>query len=169
MTTLSLHAVSVPVYVRMLTNLSAILDKATAFAEAKKVEPKVLLDMRLAPDMFPLTRQVQIACDFAKGSVARLAGQEPPKWDDNEASIADLKARIARTIEYVHGFKAADVDAGAGRDVTQQMRGETKTFAAVPYLLNMAMPNFYFHVTTAYAILRHAGVDIGKRDFIGAV
>ncbi|MCA3216959.1 MAG: DUF1993 domain-containing protein [Burkholderiales bacterium] len=166
---LSMHAVSVPVYARMLTNLSAILDKAAAFAETKKIEPKVLLDMRLAPDMFPLTRQVQIACDFAKGSVARLAGQEPPKWEDNEASIADLKARIARTIEFLQGFQAADIDAGAQRQITLQVRGETKVVAAQPYLLTMAMPNFYFHVTTAYAILRHAGVDIGKRDFIGAI
>lgn len=164
---LSMHTVSVPVYARMLGNLSALLDKAAAFAETKKIEPKVLLDMRLAPDMFPLTRQVQIACDFAKGSVARLAGQEPPKWDDNEASIADLKARIARTVEFIQGFKAADIDAGAGRDITLTVRGETRVVQGTPYLLTMAMPNFYFHVTTAYAILRHAGVDIGKKDFIG--
>lgn len=164
---LSMHAISAPVFVRMLGNLSAILDKGAAFAEHKKIDPKVLLDMRLAPDMFPLTRQVQLACDFAKGAVARLAGQEPPKWDDNEASIAELKARIARTVEFVQGFKVADVDAGATRELTLQVRGETRVVGGTPYLLTMAMPNFYFHLTTAYAILRHAGVELGKRDFIG--
>jgi uncharacterized protein len=166
---LSMHALSVPVYEKMLGNLSAILDKGAAFAAQKKVEPAVLLGMRLAPDMLPLTRQVQIACDFAKGSVARLAGQEPPKWDDTEASFDELKARIARTIEFMHGFAAAEVDAGEARQITLAVRGETKVVGGTPYLLAMALPNFYFHVTTAYAILRHAGVDVGKRDFIGAV
>lgn len=165
----SMHALSVPIYEKMLGNLAAILDKAAAFAAQKKVEPAVLLGMRLAPDMFPLTRQVQIACDFAKGSVARLAGQEPPKWDDTEASFDELKARIARTVEFIRGFAAAEVNAGETRRITLTLRGETRVVDGMPYLLTMALPNFYFHATTAYAILRHAGVDLGKRDFIGAV
>lgn len=166
---LSVHAASVPLFVRALTHLSAILDKAAAFAEAKKIDPKVLLEMRLAVDMFPLTKQVQIACDFAKGASARLAGQEPPKWDDHEASIADLKARIARTIEFIEAIPPAAFDGAESRRVTITLRGEPRSFDALPYLLQQALPNFFFHVTTAYAILRHAGVGIGKRDFIGAV
>jgi hypothetical protein len=167
--TLNVHAVSVPVFARTLANLSSILDKAAAFAEAKKIEPRVLLEMRLAPDMFPLTRQVLIACDFAKGASSRLSCQEPPKWDDNEASVGELKARIARTIEYINGIPAARFDGAETRRVTLTLRGEQREFDALPYLLQQALPNFLFHVTTAYAILRHGGVEIGKRDFIGPV
>jgi hypothetical protein len=165
----AVHAITVPVFVRALTNLSAILDKAVAHCEAKKIDPAVLIGMRLSPDMFPLLRQVRIACDFAKGACARLAGQEVPKWEDNEVSFADLKARIQRTIEYVSAFTPAQLDAAPGRNVTVTMRGEDKTFEAMHYLLTMALPNFWFHTTTAYAILRHAGVDLGKKDFIGPV
>jgi hypothetical protein len=163
----AMYAMSVPVFSRMLNNLAAILDKAAAHAEAKKIDPATLLASRLALDMFPLTRQVQIACDFAKGSVARLAGQEPPKWDDNETSIADLKERIARTVAFVQGFQPAQLAGSETRTVTLTIRGEEKKVQGLTYLLNMALPNFYFHVTTAYAILRRDGVDIGKRDFIG--
>jgi uncharacterized protein len=166
---LSVHAITVPVFVRALTNLSSILDKAAAHCEQKKIDPSVLLNMRLSPDMFPLTRQVQIACDFAKGASARLAGQAVPKWDDTEASIADLKARIQKTIDFVQTMPAAQIDAAPGRNVSVTMRGEDKSFESMTYLLQMALPNFWFHTTTAYAILRHAGVDIGKRDFIGPV
>lgn len=166
---LSVHAITVPVFVRALTNLAAILDKAAAHCEAKKIDPAVLIGMRLYPDMFPLLRQVRIACDFAKGAVARLAAQEVPKWEDNEVSFADLKARIERTIEFVSAFTPAQIDAAPGRSVTVTMRGEDKTFEAMHYLLVMALPNFWFHTTTAYAILRHAGVELGKRDFIGPV
>ncbi len=166
---LSVHAVTVPVFARALTQLSAILDKAAAHCEQKKIEPAVLLGMRLYPDMFPLTRQVQIACDFAKGAVARLAGQDVPKWDDTETTIDDLKARIAKTIAFIESVPAAALEAAPGRKVSMQMRGETKTFESMPYLLTMALPNFWFHATTAYAILRHAGVELGKRDFIGPV
>lgn len=166
---LSIHAITVPVYTRALTQLAAMLDKAAEFAERRKIEPRVLLEMRLAPDMFPLARQVQIACDFAKGSVARLAGQEVPRWADDEASIADLKARIDKTIAFITAVPAADIDAAPGRSISLTMRGENKTFAAQPYLLQMALPNFWFHLTTAYAILRHAGVELGKGDFIGPV
>jgi hypothetical protein len=166
---LSVHAITVPVFVRALTNLSAILDKAAAHCEQKKIDPAVLLGMRLYPDMFPLLRQVRIACDFAKGSVARLAGQDVPKWEDDEATIADLKSRIQRTIEFVSAFTPAQLDAAPGRNVTVTMRGEDKTFESMHYLLTMALPNFWFHATTAYAILRHAGVELGKKDFIGPV
>ena len=166
---LSIHAVTVPVYTRALTQLAAMLDKAAEFAERRKIEPRVLLEMRLAPDMFPLTRQVQIACDFAKGSVARLAGQEVPKWADDEASIADLKARIDKTLAFIASVPAAELEQAPGRTISMMMRGENRSFEALHYLLQMALPNFWFHVTTAYAILRHAGVELGKRDFIGPV
>jgi hypothetical protein len=161
------YTMSVGVFTRMLTNLSGILDKAAAFCEQRKVDPAVLLNMRLFPDMFPLTRQVQLASDFAKGATSRLAGQEPPKWEDNEASFAELKTRIARTIEFVQGFKPGQFDGSDERDVTLAIRGETIKVKGAPYLAHMATPNFYFHVTTVYAILRANGVELGKRDFIG--
>ena len=165
---LSVHAITVPVFTRALTNLSAILDKAAAHCEAKRIDPAVLLGMRLSPDMFPLLRQVRIACDFAKGACARLAGQEGPQWEDNEATIDDLKARIRRTIDFIAGIAPAQFEAASGRQVTVTMRGEAKTFESMHYLLTMALPNFLFHTTTAYALLRHAGVELGKKDFIGA-
>lgn len=165
----SMYTLSVPVFVKMLTNLSAILDKAAAHAEARKIDPSVLLSSRLAPDMFPLTRQVQIACDFAKGCVARLAGEEPPGWGDDEASFADLKARIARTIEFVQSFGPGRIDGSDAREITLTVRGETVKVAGLPYLAHRVLPNFFFHVTAAYAILRKDGVELGKRDFIGPV
>jgi hypothetical protein len=161
------YTMSVGVFTKMLTNLSGLLDKAAAFCEQRKVDPTVLLNARLFPDMFPLTRQVQLASDFAKGATARLAGQEPPKWEDNEASFAELKARIARTIEFVQGFKPGQFDGSDERDVSLTIRGEAIKVKGAPYLAHMATPNFYFHVTTAYAILRANGVELGKRDFIG--
>ena len=164
---ISMHRASVPVYVHMLGALSGVLDKAAAFAAAKKIDPSVLLQARLAPDMFPLARQVQIACDFAKGPAARLAGIEVPKWDDNEASFDQLKARIAKTVEYVKGFAPAQIDGSETREVAITVGGQPMTFNGLDYLLGFAMPNFYFHVTTAYAILRHNGVEVGKRDYMG--
>ena len=164
-----MYAMSVPVFVKTLGNLSAILDKAAAYAEARKIDPAVLLASRLYPDMFPLTKQIQVACDFAKGTVARLAGQEPPKYEDNEATFEDLKARIAKTLAYVEGFEPEHYEGAETRTVTMKMRGEDKTFDGVVYLANIVLPNFYFHVTTAYDILRHNGVELGKRDFIGPV
>jgi len=161
------YTMSVGVFTKMLANLSGILDKAAAFCEQRKVDPTVLLNMRLFPDMFPLIRQVQLASDFAKGATSRLVGQEPPKWEDNEASFAELKARIARTIEFVQGFKPGQFDGSDERDVTLTIRGETIKVKGAPYLAHMATPNFYFHVTAAYAILRANGVELGKRDFIG--
>ncbi len=164
-----MHSMSVPVFAKTLGNLSAVLDKAAAHAEAKKIDPAVLLASRLYPDMFPLTKQVQLACDFAKGTVARLAGQEPPKYDDNETTIAALKARIAKTVDYVQGFKAAQFAGAEEREVQMKIRDQTLTFKGLPYLAHMALPNFFFHATTAYDILRHNGVELGKRDFIGAI
>lgn len=161
------YSASVPVFVRMLTNLAAILDKAAAYAEARKIDPAVLMNARLFPDMYPLKRQVQLASDFAKGAAARLAGREPPAWEDNEASLAELKARIARTIEFLQDFRPEQFEGADERDITLTIRNETIRLKGAPYLLQQALPNFYFHVTTAYAILRHCGLEIGKRDFLG--
>jgi hypothetical protein len=165
----SMYSLSVPVFVRMLGNLSTLLDKAAAHAQAKKIDPAVFLNSRLIPDMFPLTRQVQLSSDFAKGCIARLAGQEPPKWDDNETSFADLKARIARTVDFINGFTPAQIDGSEDREVTLQVRGETVKTQGLPYLTQRVLPNFFFHVTTAYALLRKDGVEIGKRDYVGPV
>jgi len=162
-----MHSMSVPVFAKTLGNLSAILDKAAAHAEAKKFDPAVLLGARLFPDMFALTKQVQTACDFAKGSVSRLTGQEPPKYDDNEASIADLKARIARTIEYIEGFTEAQFADSETREVTLKIRDQALVYKGLPYLAHVALPNFFFHATTAYDIVRQCGVEVGKRDFMG--
>ncbi len=163
---ISMFRASVPVFLQMLPCLSAILDKAAAFAEGKKIEPSVLLNARLAPDMYPLTRQVQIATDFAKGTVARLAGQEPPKYADTETSIAELKARIAKTIDFIKSFTPAQIDGSEDRQISFPLGGETRNFQGENYLVNFALPNFFFHVSAAYTILRHNGVDIGKRDYM---
>jgi uncharacterized protein len=165
----SMYSFSVPVFVKTLGNLSAILAKGAAYAEQKKFDPAVLLSMRLAPDMFPLTMQVRIACDFAKGATARLAGEEPPKWEDNETTIAELQDRIARTIAFIEGFEPARFDGAESRKVTLTIRGEPVEYVGLPYLAHVVLPNFFFHATTAYDILRHAGVELGKRDFIGKV
>ncbi len=165
--TCGLHAVSVPVFARMLRNVSTLLDKAAADAEARKFEVTVLLQARLCPDMFSLLRQVQLACDFAKGASARLAGVPVPAFPDEETTVDQLKARIVKVLEFIEGVSAKDVDAGFGRDIAIKLRDRSVEMKGVDYLNNMAMPNFYFHVTTAYAILRHNGVAIGKRDFVG--
>jgi hypothetical protein len=165
----SMYSLSVPVFVKTLGNLSAILAKGAAFAEQRKIDPAVLLAMRLAPDMFPLTSQVRLACDFAKGTTARLAGDEPPKYEDNETTIAELQARIEKTIAFVQSIDPARFEGAESRTVTMTMRGEKVSFQGLSYLAHLALPNFFFHATTAYDILRHAGVDLGKRDFIGAV
>jgi len=163
----TMHSISLPLFTRMLSNLSAILDKAEAFATAKKVDPDVLLNARLAPDMFPLKRQVQLASDFAKGAAARLSGQEIPKWEDNEKSFADLKARIKRTQDYIAGFGAGQIDGSETRDVSLTIAQKPAVLKGQAFLLNYAFPHFFFHVTTAYNILRHNGVEVGKRDFMG--
>jgi len=164
---ISMYQASAPRFVNMLKNLSTLLDKAQAHAEAKKIEPAALTAFRLYPDMFPLTRQVQIACDTAKGAVARLAGIEVPKHEDTEQTFAELKARIAKTVAFIESVKPAQLDGSDGKEIVLKQRGQDVKFGGLQYLLGSAYPNFYFHVTTAYAILRHNGVEIGKRDFVG--
>ena len=162
-----LHAVSIPVFARMLRNLSGLLDQAVADAESRRFDIAALLDARLAIDMFPLARQVQLACDFAKGASARLAGIAVPAFPDEEKTVDELKARIAKVVSFVESVDAGAVDAGAERDIMIQLRDRSVDMKGLGYLNNMALPNFYFHVTTAYAILRHNGVGVGKRDFVG--
>ncbi|MEO6565704.1 MAG: DUF1993 domain-containing protein [Casimicrobiaceae bacterium] len=166
---LSMYQASVPVFARGLNSLKNVMAKGAAHAAAKKIDESVFLNARLFPDMLPFARQIHIASDFARGTVARLSGEEPPKWEDNEATFAELIARVDRTIAAVNGFTAAQVDGSETRAVTRQVRGEPKTFTGVNYLLQYSMPNFYFHTTTAYAILRSNGVEVGKGDFIGAL
>jgi hypothetical protein len=162
-----MYQASIPVFVRMLSNLSAILGKTAAYAEAKKIEPAVLVNARLAPDMRPLSFQVQVACDSAKGCAARLAGIEAPSHPDTETTLAELQARIAKTIDFLQSVSAARIDGSEERTVILKMRTQEMQFQGQAYLLSFALPNFYFHVTTAYAILRHNGLDIGKADFLG--
>ncbi len=166
---LSMYQASVPVFIKTLGNLANILDKGAAYAAAKKVDHAVLLGYRIAPDMLAMVRQVQIACDFAKGACARLAGMDVPAWEDNEKSFDDLKARIAKTIDYCKGFKPEQIDGSEDRDIQVKVAGNPVTEKGQPYLLHSVLPNFFFHTTTAYDILRHCGVEIGKRDFIGQV
>jgi hypothetical protein len=166
---ISMYQAAVPAFLQMLDSLSAVLDKAEAHAAERKVDPAVLLGYRLAPDMFPLIRQVQIATDHAKGCCARLAGVDVPKYADDEATLADLKARIARTAEFVRRFRPEDIDGSEERDITITAGSRQLQFTGQKYLVHFALPNFYFHTTTAYAILRHCGVPIGKRDFLGAL
>jgi len=164
---LTMHDASIPIFIKGLSNLSAILAKAESYAEAKKIEPSVLVNARLAPDMFPLSRQVQIAADMVKGGAARLAGIEVPSYPDTETTFAELKARIAKTIAFLQTIKASQIEGSEERKITLKMRGNDMIFKGQPYLLEFVLPNFYFHLTTAYAILRHNGLDIGKMDFIG--
>ena len=167
---MSISSASIPVFEIGLNALSVILDKAEAHAEAKKIDPTVLLNARLFPDMFPLTRQVQIACDQAKNGAARLAGLEPPKHEDNEKTFAELKARIAKALAYVKTLDAKAIDAAADRQVTFPLGPNNKGhMKGADFLNHFVLPNFYFHLTTAYDILRHCGVEIGKRDFLGAM
>ena len=164
---LSMYQASVPVFTRMLTNLSAILTKAEAHATARKIEPGVLLGMRLYPDMLSLVQQIRLSSDFAKGAAARLAGREVPNYPDEESSFEELQQRIRKTLEFIKGFKPAEIDGSEQREIKLTIAGQPLTLAAQDYLLFFALPNFYFHVTTAYAILRHGGLEIGKRDFVG--
>ena len=166
---ISMYQASVPVFDRNLGNLAAILTKAAAWAETRKIDPAVLLASRLAPDMFALSRQLQIACDFGKGTCARLAGVEVPKYEDNEANFADFQARIAKTRQFIGGFKAAQIDGSEDRQINLKAGPRELSFKGLPYLTGYALPNFFFHYTTSYAILRHNGLDLSKTDFIGAV
>jgi hypothetical protein len=164
---ISMYQASAPRFANTLKNLSAILDKAQAHADAKKIDPRVLTAARLYPDMFPMSRQVQSACDTAKGAVARLAGVEIPVHEDTEQTIEELKARIAKTITFIQTIQPAQVDGSEDKEVVLKFRSGEVKFKGMQYLLGHALPNFYFHVTTAYDILRHNGVEVGKRDYIG--
>jgi hypothetical protein len=164
---ISMYQASAPRFVNTLKNLSAILDKAQAHADAKKIEPKVLTAARLFPDMFAMSRQVQSACDTAKGAVARLAGVEVPVHEDTEQTLEELKARIAKTIAFINAVKPSQVDGSEDKEVVLKFRTGEVRMKGMQYLLGHAQPNFYFHVTTAYNILRHNGVEVGKKDYIG--
>jgi uncharacterized protein len=167
--TISLYASSVPVFKQMLNSLDAILVKAQQHAAAKSIEPDALLQGRLFPDMFALIRQVQIAADFARGVSARLAGAEVPKFDDKQQSFDDLHGLLAATLTFIDGFTPAQIDGQEEREiVTRPGTPKEKRFTGQSYLLSYGLPQFFFHVTTAYAILRHNGVELGKRDFMGA-
>ena len=163
-----MHTASVPVFTRMLGNMLKWLDKAETHAQARKFDPNNYLALRLAPDMLPFVKQIQIASDGAKGCVARLAGQDVPKWDDTEVTLDELRARIRRTLDYVQSVPAGQVDGSEQREIVLAMRQGEVRFSGQDYLLHFVLPNFYFHATTAYALLRHAGVELGKRDYLGA-
>ncbi len=166
---LSLYDVSIAPLTLGLTNLSALLDKAAAHAEAKKVDPKVFADLRLIADMFPLKRQVQITCDTAKGAAARLGGVEIPKHEDTESNFAELKDRIAKTLAFIATVKADQINASGAREIVLKFPNSTLTFSGRDYVTKFVLPNFYFHIMATYAILRSNGVDVGKNDFLGAI
>lgn len=165
--TISMYQASVPVFTRMLNNLAAILQKAADHAQAKKIEPAVLINARLFPDMLPFKAQVYIATDNAKGCVSRLAGVEPPRYEDVEETFPDLIARLKKTVAFLETVKPQQIDGSETRDIYIKFRSHEVNMKGLPYLLHYATPNVYFHVTTAYSILRHNGVEIGKKDFLG--
>lgn len=165
--TLSMYQASVPVFLRALSNLQHVLRKGEAHAQARKFEPSLLLQARLTADMLPLTSQVQIATDMAKNACARLAGVDPLKFEDNETTFAELHARIERAIDYIKSFKAEQIDGSETRAITLKTRSGEQHFEGEGYLLHFVIPNVFFHCTTAYAILREAGAELGKMDFIG--
>ncbi|MBM4208491.1 MAG: DUF1993 domain-containing protein [Gammaproteobacteria bacterium] len=164
---IDMYQSSIPVFTRMLGNLSAILEKGEVHAKAKNIDPSVFINARLAPDMYPLTKQVQIATDMVKGCAARLAGVEVPSYADTETIFAELQERVAKTTAFLQAFTADQINGSEERTVTLKLRGKEISFWGQPYLLYFVLPNLYFHVTTAYAILRHNGVELGKMDFIG--
>ncbi len=164
---LTMFQASIPQFQRMLGNLLSILQAAETWAEAKKIDPSVLLNMRLAPDMFPLKRQLQIATDSAKGCAARLAGVDVPSYPDTEETFAELKARLQKTIDFLASFTPAQIDGSEDKAIVLNFPSMELKFSGRDYLFQFVQPNFYFHLTTAYAILRHSGLDIGKMDFIG--
>ena len=163
---ISMYQASIPHFVLMLGNLSSILDKTSAHAEAKNIDQAVFINARLAPDMYPLSRQIQIAADMAKACAARLAGIEVSRYEDNETTFDDLQARIAKTTVFLQSLSADQIDRSEERTVTIKMHDKEVVYSGQHYLLDIIIPHFYFHVTMAYAILRHHGVDIGKRDYI---
>lgn len=164
---ISMYQASAPRFMNMLTNLSAILDKAQAHAEARKIDPATLTEDRLFPDMLPMKRQVQIACDTAKGAVARLAGVDVPRHEDTEQTFAELKARIAKTIDFIKSVAPGQIEGTEDKNIRLKLGSREVEYTGMQYLLGHALPNFYFHVTTAYDILRHDGVELAKRDYIG--
>ncbi len=164
---LTMYDATIPTLKRLLTNLSAILKKGEAHADAKKIDHSIFLNARLAPDMYALTRQVQIATDMSKGAVARLAGVDIPKYEDDETTFADLQARITKTVALIDGIKPAQLEGSENRDIVITVRNTNLEFKGQAYLLNWVNPNVYFHVATAYNILRHNGVELGKLDFLG--
>jgi hypothetical protein len=166
---ISIYEISVQPLTRGLTNLTALLDKAAAHAAAKKFDSAVLAQSRLYPDMYPLVRQVQIACDTAKGAAARLAGIDPPKHEDTEATFADLKARIAKTLDFLKTVNAAQLKDAEGRSIELKFPNGSLKFTGIAYLTDFVLPNFYFHFSIVYALMRKAGVEIGKEDFLGAI
>ncbi len=166
---ISMHSASVPIFVRMLGNMNTWLDKAEAHAKEKKFESSVYLSARLAPDMLPFTAQIQIACDAAKFCMSRISGVEAPKFEDNEATLADLRERVRKTIDYVSSVPADAIDGTDAKDITVPRRAGPMTMKGETYLKQFVLPNFFFHVTTVYALLRHNGVDLGKADYLGAL
>lgn len=167
--TISAYAASVPVFKQMLAALSANLEKAEQHATARKIEPDALLTARLYPDMLPFIRQVIVACDFAKGASARLAGVDVPRYDDTEKTFTELQARIARTVDFIGSLPESAFAGAEERTITTSAGANSRSFVGQTYLLQYAIPQFLFHVTTAYAILRHNGIEIGKRDFMGKI
>lgn len=165
--TISMYKASIPVFIHVLGNLSAILDKGAAHAEARKIDPAVLINARLYPDMFAFVRQVQIASDAVKGCAARLAGQEPPSYPDTESTVAELRERLAKTIAFLKTFKPEQIDGTEEKTIQLKVGGQPLTLKGLVYLQYFVLPTLYFHVTTAYDILRHNGVEVGKRDYLG--
>jgi len=164
---ISMYGVSIPRFIHTLSQLAAILDKAIALEQAKKIDASVLPSARLAPDMLPLTSQVQIACDAAKGVACRLSGVANPVFEDSEKTLADLKARVEKTVAFLRTFKPEQIDGTEDKELVVKVGGNDTKFGGMQFLLGRAIPNFYFHVTTAYGILRHNGLDVGKRDYLG--
>lgn len=165
--TISMYQTSVPVCIRSLNNLVGILEKGATYAETKKIDQHVLVNSRLFPDMFPLSRQVQIASDIAKRGAAQLAGTEAPQFEDNETTLPELIDRVQKTISYLDTFKPEQIDGSEEKTITLQVGDNSLSFQGMPFLLYFVLPNLYFHVTTTYDILRHCGVELGKKDFLG--
>ena len=167
--TISMYNSSIPVFIRHLKNLSAILNKAASYAELKKIDPSFLINDRIAPDMLPFVRQIQIVSDTAKSGAARLAGVEVPSFEDNETTFSQLQERLTKTVTFLQSLTVEQIDGSEERKINYTQRGKERNFIGQPFLLNYILPNFYFHITIAYAILRHDGLDIGKKDFLGEV
>ncbi len=165
--TISMYQASIPVFIRHLKHLSDILQKAQDYATSKKIEPAALINFRLAPDMLPFVRQIQIVSDTVKAGASRLAGVEIPSYTDNETSFDELKERLAKTIKYLESFKAEQIDGTENKKISYHQHGRDRNFVGMQYLLDYLLPNLFFHISIAYAILRHNGLEIGKKDYLG--